>query len=719
MATESKLKAQILGREYLPDGGVLVIPNQLSFHDMLLLEHEFQGREITYLVEGGSEYDDLLKAHLDRDDVEGLEFVCDRQQLEVFKKEIHGHIAAGRIVVLIPGAAVTCCAQTTCVPTDMLKFMLEAGAPVVPLFVDHPQDTRLSIESIQETDRVVFSFGKVLEREAVNLANYLENLLMASEEAFSKRNILKASLAFALLRGLKKHATSTRVIDGVDGEELGFDKIFAAAAAFSKYLRQVTRKKRVGILLPPGRGGLIANLAVLFAGKIPVNLNFTAGAEAVAFSIEEADLDRFITAQAFIDKLPNFPWPAEEKLVLIEKALAKIKRRVKLWFLFGKIFSPRRLAKMLRISETGGRDEAMLLFTSGSSGKPKGVVLSSRNLLANINQFGSRIDLHSDDKVLGSLPLFHSFGATVTMWYPLIEGVTLVTYPSPLDIPKLAQLIEKYKVSLILSTPTFLRGFLRKAKPEQLRSAKLVVTGAEKLPSKIAEAFEKRFGKPVLEGYGLTETAPATNVNLPDPQRSCAEDRRPVVVNHRPGSVGQLIPGIAARITDPETDQPLSIHSSGMIWLKGANIFEGYLNEPEKTSEVLVNGWFRTGDLGRMDEEGFLYIEGRLSRFSKIAGEMVPHETVEDEINAAMGFDPEDERKIVVVGIPDEQKGEALVVLTAASDLDKAEVRSRVLEKKVPALWIPKTLVVVDEIPHLASGKLDIKSCEQLASASK
>jgi acyl-[acyl-carrier-protein]-phospholipid O-acyltransferase/long-chain-fatty-acid--[acyl-carrier-protein] ligase len=719
VSTESELKAQTLGREYLPDSGVLVIPNRLSFHDLLLLERELRGRDITYLIEGDSEYDGLLKAHLERDDVEGIEFACDKEQLEAFKKEVHGHIAAGRIVVLVPGAAVTCCAQTTCVPTVMLKFMLDAGAPVVPLFVDHPKDTRLSIESIQETDRVVFSFGKVLEREAVNLANYLENLLVASEEAFSQRNILKTSLAFALLRGLKKHATSARVIDGVDGEELGFDKIFAAAAAFSKQLRKVTGKKRVGILLPPGRGGLIANLAVLFAGKIPVNLNFTAGAEAVAFSIEEAELDRFITAQAFIDKLPNFPWPAEEELVFIERVLAKVKGRIKLWYLCGKLFSARRLARMLRISEVGGREEAMLLFTSGSSGKPKGVVLSSRNLLANINQFGSRIDLCSDDRVLGCLPLFHSFGATVTMWYPLIEGVTLVTYPSPLDIPKLAQLIEHYKISLILSTPTFLRGYLRKAKPEQLRSAKLVVTGAEKLPSKIAEAFEKRFGKPVLEGYGLTETAPATNVNLPNPQRSCAEDRRPVVANHRPGSVGQLIPGIAARITDPETDQPLSIHSSGMIWLKGANIFEGYLNQPEKTGEVLVNGWFRTGDLGRMDEEGFLYIEGRLSRFSKIGGEMVPHETVEDEINAVMGFDPEDERKIVVVGVPDEQKGEALVVLTAESSLDKAEMRSRLLEKKVPALWIPKSLVVVDEIPHLASGKLDIKSCEQLALASK
>lgn len=686
---------------------------------MLLLEKELGGREITYLVDGNSEYDRMLQAHLEKGDVNGLEFVCEEGHLEAFKKEVLGAINHGHVVVFVPGAALVRCGQATCVPSRTLKYLLDAGTPVMPLFVDYPKETRLGVESVEETDRVVFAFGKTLEREAVNVANYLENLYVASEQAFSQRPVLKSSLAYTLLKGLKQHGSVAKVIDGVDGQELGFDKIFAAAAAFSKHIRQVTDKNRVGILLPPGRGGLIANLAVVFAGKIPVNLNFTAGPDAVAYAIKEAELDRFITAQAFIDKLPKFPWPPEEQLVFVEKTLAKFKGKIKLWYIFGKLFSASRLAKMLSISKSGDHEEAMLLFTSGSSGDPKGVVLSHRNLLANVNQFGCRIDLDSDDRVLGCLPLFHSFGATVTMWYPIIEGVTLVTYPSPLEIAKLAELVEKYRVSLLISTPTFLRGYLRKAKPEQLRSTKLVVTGAEKLPSKVADAFEKRFGKPVLEGYGLTETSPATNVNLPNPLPIGADDRRPVVANHRPGSVGHLIPGVAVRITDPDTDEPLPIMSSGMIWLKGSNIFEGYLNQPERTEEVLVNGWFRTGDLGRMDEDGFLYIEGRLSRFSKIGGEMVPHETVEDSINAAMGFDPEDERKITIVGVPDEAKGEALILLTTEADLDKSELRARLLEKGVPALWIPKTLVVIDAIPHLASGKLDIKSCEQAALASK
>ena len=372
---------------------------------------------------------------------------------------------------------------------------------------------------------------------------------------------------------------------------------------------------------------------------------------------------------------------------------------------------------MLKIQKKGDHEEAVLLFTSGSSGDPKGVVLSHRNLLANVNQFGSRISLNSEDKVLGCLPLFHSFGCTVTLWYPIIEGLTLVTYPSPLDTGKLAELIETHRISLIIATPTFLRGYLRKAKPEQFASAKLVVTGAEKLPVNLAEAFANRFGKPVLEGYGLTETSPVSNVNLPDPEPDNDDDHRPVIPNRRAGSVGQPIPGVAIRITDPDTDEPRSLLQSGMIWLRGANIFEGYLGQPEKTEEVIRHGWFRTGDIGRVDEDGFLYIEGRLSRFSKIGGEMVPHETVEAAINEAMGFDTDSERKIAIVGVPDDAKGEALILLCASPGLDLTNLRYKLLEKGISSLWIPKTIIEVPEIPLLASGKLDIKGCESAVKA--
>ena len=271
----------------------------------------------------------------------------------------------------------------------------------------------------------------------------------------------------------------------------------------------------------------------------------------------------------------------------------------------------------------------MLLFTSGSAGEPKGVVLSHRNILANISQFRVMVNLKQGEGVLASLPFFHSFGCTVTLWFPIIKGLRAVTYPNPLDVAKNAEIVQRYGCTLFLATPTFLRAYLRKAEKEQLASVRLVITGAEKLPRAIAEAFEEKFGKQVMEGYGLTETAPVVSCNLPDV--SLNDAGHTVQQAYRPGSVGKLAPGIAAQIRDPDTGAVLSLHDTGMLWLRGANIFEGYLGEPALTAEVLHDGWFRSGDLGRFDEDGFLFIEGRLSRFSKIGGEMVPHETVEKQ----------------------------------------------------------------------------------------
>jgi acyl-[acyl-carrier-protein]-phospholipid O-acyltransferase/long-chain-fatty-acid--[acyl-carrier-protein] ligase len=304
----------------------------------------------------------------------------------------------------------------------------------------------------------------------------------------------------------------------------------------------------------------------------------------------------------------------------------------------------------LGLNRRKGDDEAALLFTSGSSGEPKGVVLSHRNLLANVCQFGTRLEVPFGSSILGSLPLFHSFGCTVTLWFPILEGVNLVTYPSPIDTKRNADLIAFHQINILLSTPTFLRGYMKRIEPSQLASLKLVVTGAEKLPRSLATAFQQKFQITPQEGYGLTETSPATNVNLPDP---APEHEAIMIPSSRSGSVGQLLPGIAIRLTDPATDKMVPINRQGIIWFKGPNVFKGYLDNPQKSAEVLKEEWFRTGDVGRVDEDGFLYIEGRISRFSKIAGEMVPHETVEAAINKVLRLDSEAERKVAVVGVPD------------------------------------------------------------------
>src|SRR6266702_6278338 len=392
--------------------------------------------------------------------------------------------------------------------------------------------------------------------------------------------------------------------------------------------------------------------------------------------------------------------------------MPQLKRQIILWWIVSMILPARLLLRLLKIPKKGGHAEAVLLFTSGTTGEPKGVVVSHRNVVGNVAQFRQLLDAKKTDAILASLPFFHTFGSTVTLWYPLIEGVRIVTYPNPLDAAHCAALIDRYKLTFLLLTPTFLRVYLRKAEPEQLRTLRLIITGAEKLPLDLASHFEKRFDKKVFEGYGLTETAPVVSTNLPDP-----EPKKPgehVQPSSRLGSVGRLAPGMAAEIREPETGRKLSLFDPGMLWLRGVNIFEGYLHDQERTAEVLRDDWLKTGDIGRFDEDGFLYIEGRLSRFSKIGGEMVPHEAVENKIVDLLGLSGRDERPLAVVGVQDEAKGEALVLLSAV-DVDLGELRKELHEAGIPNLWIPKHVQRVEAIPVLASGKLDLKKCRELA----
>jgi acyl-[acyl-carrier-protein]-phospholipid O-acyltransferase/long-chain-fatty-acid--[acyl-carrier-protein] ligase len=709
---------RILGEAYLPEGGFLLIPSRLSFSDLLHLERFLVGRELEYLIDSDGIYDQLLVAHMEKPDVKATRFhVEESDRNDDQRREIHTAVSKGKIIIFVPSPISAHVGSLTRVPSEVLRALLAISAQTCPLFVDKPNEMRLSIEDPIHP-ATIFAFGKPLGREAITLPNYQEHLLAAGQTAFDENPILDSHLGYAIIQGLKKHGSS-KLVDGLDGSTLTYDKVLAAAIALSKHIRQETEKDRVGIILPAGKGGLIANLAVLIAGKIPVNLNFTSATASIESSMRQAEIDRFITADPFVRKMNSFPWPPNKQIIYLERVLPTLKKKMIKWAILSKICSARILSTLTGTPRKGGNKEAVLLFTSGSSGEPKGVVLTHRNLLANVKQFGARIELKTDDKVLGCLPLFHSFGCTVTQWYPVIEGLGIVTYPSPLEQNKLADLVEEHGVSLFLSTPTFLRGYLKKVAPEKLKSLKLAITGAEKLPAKIAEAFKERFGHDVMEGYGLTETSPVSNFNLPNLSLPNDGSDPRTIPSYRPGSVGQMVAGIAVRITDPGTDQPLPLNATGIIWMRGANVFGGYLKLPMETDAVIQDGWFRTGDIGRMDEDGFLFIEGRVSRFSKIGGEMVPHEKIEDEINKAFGVDADDQRHFAVVGVPDEAKGEALVLIskTLMGEQARIDMRYTLLERGVPALWIPKRVVHVEEIPVLASGKLDIKACENAANS--
>ncbi len=706
---------QILHKERLPTTGTLVIPGFLDLDLLPNFERLFSGRKITWLVEENALYDPALRAYLEKSG-SGAMFSVDDAAPAAAGSQLHAYLADGGVLIFVPGRATTRKATPCHIPAAQLKILCAFGLPILPIAIDLPRSSAMSIESKASLPSAVIAIGKPIAANSASISAYQQALLEANEEAYSLRPLFKGSLAMALLQGLKKHGSKNRILDGSDDTEFTFDKVLAAAIVLSKFIKQETDKPRVAIVLPPGKGGLIANLAVLFAGKIPVNLNFTAGHEAIKSCIRQADVDRFITADPFVRKVSSFPWPPNRDLIFIERVLPSLKQKIVKWAIISKLLPASVLGLMLGLNKRRDEDEATLLFTSGSSGEPKGVVLSHRNVLANVCQFGSRLDLPKGSSILGCLPLFHSFGCTVTLWFPVIEGIDLVTYPSPLETKRLAELIALHQINIFLSTPTFLRGYMKRIDPAQFASLKLVVTGAEKLPRSLANAFADKFGVQPQEGYGLTETSPATNVNLPD--LVAARDSI-ALPSARPGSVGQVLPGLAIKITDPASDKEVPIHQQGIIWFKGSNVFKGYLNDPKKSAEVLADGWFRTGDVGRVDEDGFLYIEGRISRFSKIAGEMVPHETVEAAINKVLGLDAESERRIAVVGVPDEQKGEAILLLSTiagpALEQECIDLRYKLLDEGLSSLWCPKRIVPVPEIPVLASGKLDIKSCEALA----
>jgi len=693
------------------DESVIVIPNRITPKELNWVTAQISEKNAKYILLADENSNILEELVSEGNENRILTFDFKAGRIEDLRSKLAPYLSEKAAIVFVPGKYNAQKGANLHFPSEQITKILNVGISVAPLFIENLSETQLSIE---DNKIIAHSYGEVLESENLTLAAYQESLLKAGEHAFSNHQIFEDSLVFSILRGLKLKGNKTSIYDGNDGSETRFTKIFGAAAAFSKIIRQSTDKKRVGIVLPPGKGGLVANLAVLLSSKVPVNLNFTAGSEAIRSSIDQANIDHLITAQAFVEKYPAFPWPKKDKILLIEKLLPPLKPKIILWLIALKVFSSKRIASLLGISKKGDTDEAVLLFTSGSSGNPKGVVLTHRNILANVSQFGSRLDLGENDKVLGCLPLFHSFGSTVTLWYPMLEGIDLVTYPSPLEPPKLAELIEKHKVTLLLATPTFLRGYMRRVEPEKLKCIKYVVTGAEKLPKRLAEAFEEKFQKKVMEGYGLTETSPVSNVNVPNLSNTKNEE---LISSERFGSVGQFLPGVAVRITDTNDDSPIPIDCSGMIWLRGSNIFKEYLNLPDQTNDVIHDNWFRTGDIGKVDKDGFLYIEGRLSRFSKIAGEMVPHETVEAHINNALGYDSESEKKIAIIGIPDESKGESLVLLSSVDMSEDAikDLRKKLLNSGVAALWIPKKIIQVESIPSLASGKLDIKGCETLA----
>jgi len=486
--------------------------------------------------------------------------------------------------------------------------------------------------------------------------------------------------------------------------------------------RQVGEQPMIGLLLPPSVGGALTNYALMLMGRVPVNLNYTSSNEVIASCAQQCGIDVVITAKAFLERFPNMTIPG--RTLLLEDALAKPKFSEKLIAFVLAWLMPTALLKRAVSGVSQSRDVASadkkespmdrlatVIFSSGSTGDPKGVMLTHFNIMANISQVSQVFALDGRDKVLGILPFFHSFGFTAGLWLPAVQGVGVVFHANPLDAQVVGELVAKYKVTFLIATPTFLQGYMRRCRPESFGSLQYVLVGAEKLPERVALAFEDHFGIRPLEGYGCTECSPVVTVNGKDFRgpgfRQVAAKR---------GRIGHPLPGVSVKVVDIDSGQPVTPGTSGMLLVKGPNVMLGYLGKPEKTAEVLHDGWYTTGDIATMEEDGFLTITDRLSRFSKIGGEMVPHIRIEEKLHELAETT---EQVFAVTALPDPKKGERIVVLHTLPETKLAEVLEKFAACDLPVLWKPKPnqFFHIDAIPVLGTGKMDLRGIKSQAAS--
>ncbi len=492
-----------------------------------------------------------------------------------------------------------------------------------------------------------------------------------------------------------------------NGRELKFGELLIASLIFGDRIRSLTSKSEsaIGILLPTSSASAIANLATTLEGRRGVNLNYTAPAASIRSAQEQCEIKTVMTSRKFLENLPELPLP---KMVLyVEDLLGTIdgaeKFRV---FLKARFFPVRILLGGKRVAPD---DIATILFSSGSTAEPKGVMLSHHNIQSNIESFRSVISLKRDDVILATLPHFHSFGYTVLFWFPLLSGIKTICHTNPLEAETIGKISEQYKATILLTTPSFLLAYTRKIKPEQFANLRYVFTGAEKLQPRIAAMFEKRFGIQPLEGYGATELSPVCALSLPNVFVNDLEE-----TGNREERLGRVLPGMAMKIVHPDTGSSLLPGEEGLIHIKGPNVMRGYLKNEELTKTVLHDGWFDTGDIGFMDSDAFFAITGRLSRFSKLGGEMISHGAVEKALQDALEVGPD---ALSVVAIPDERKGEKLCVIHTPLSKSEDELRETLRNLDIPNLWKPNPndWIQVESLPLLGTGKLDFRTMKELA----
>jgi len=742
--TRTVYRIRVAGRENIPaKGGALFVCNHLSLADAMLLLASTD-RNVRFM---------MYKAHYELPWIKPLARILgvipissEQRPREMLKslQTASDAIKNGEVVCIFAEGQITRIGQMMPFRRGFERIMKDVEAPIIPVALDGVWGTIFSFARgrfLWKWPRrlhhpITVNYGKPMPHTSTpfEVRQVVQELLA---EAWAHRKKYMKPLHRAFVRTARRHPLRFAMAD-TQNPKLRFGSVLMRTIFLGRRLKKVWHgQQMVGLLLPPSVPGALANFAALLGGKVPVNLNYTVSEETLASCIQQCGIKTVLTSKTFLEKV-KLKIPCET--IFLEELASQPRAGEKIMALFMALFCPvglleRALGREKKIQLD---DLATVIFSSGSTGEPKGVMLSHYNIGANIEQLEQVFGLGRRDCVLGVLPFFHSFGFTGTLFLPAVAGVSAVYYPNPLDAKTIGPLVRNYSATFLLATPTFLQLYRRGCAAEDFGSLRVVMTGAEKLPDRLAAAFEEHFGIRPLEGYGCTECSPAVAVNTHD-FRSAGFRQ----VGAKRGKIGHPLSGVSVRIVDPDTHAPLPMGQPGLMLVRGPNVMQGYLGKPEKTAEVLIphdapsrsdaesashplpldgrgaggegeGVWYVTGDIAAIDEDGFLQITDRLSRFSKIGGEMVPHIKIEERLHELAAST---EQTFVVAGVPDEKKGERLVVLHKLPDAALQPTLEKLAQTDLPNLWKPRAdqFFHVDSFPLLGTGKLDLRKVKELA----
>jgi acyl-[acyl-carrier-protein]-phospholipid O-acyltransferase/long-chain-fatty-acid--[acyl-carrier-protein] ligase len=723
LLTKTIYRVRVTGQTNVPErGGALLVCNHVSLADAMFLIAATD-RPVRFL---------MLKEIYDRPAIKwgarllGMIPVSTEQRP---REMIHSlqvasdAIRNGDLVCIFAEGQITRIGQLLPFRRGFERIMKNVDAPIIPVALNGVWGSIFSFEKGKfiwkwprhRSRHISVSFGKAMPATAtpVEVRQVVQDLLA---DTWSRRKEYLRPLHRAFIKTARRHPRRFAMADAQNKKITFGDALVKSVFLAHRLLPSWQGQKMVGIFLPPSVPGALVNQAALLGGKVPVNLNYTLSESALASCAQQCSLETIVTSRIFIEKVKLTP---PGTLIYLEDIAKSPSVGEKLSAWFQAKFAPARLLENLLAGASTGApkqvgvdDLATIIFSSGSTGEPKGVMLSHANISSNIEQLEQVFNLSGQDRILGILPFFHSFGFTGTVALPAVLGVGVVFHPNPLDSKSIGALVREHIVTFLLATPTFLQIYLRGCTAEDFGSLRLVMTGAEKLPDRLGGAFEEHFGIRPLEGYGCTECSPAVSVNSFDYRAAGFRQ-----VGAKRGTIGHPLPGVSVRIVP--VDNPLSetnvpLGQPGLMLIRGPNVMVGYLNRPEKTAEVLRDGWYCTGDVATLDEDGFLQITDRLNRFSKIGGEMVPHIKIEEKLHELAGAT---EQTFVVAGVPDEKKGERLVVLHKLNADALAACLEKLAASDLPNLWKPKadSFFAVDAFPLLGTGKLDLRQVKEKA----